>query len=184
MRIITGLYKGRTIKTVDDLSVRPATGRVRQTLFNMLANRIDFDGIRVLDLFAGSGSLGLEALSRGAAQVTFVEQSELAIGFIEQNVHALDCEDAVEILPMDAMGFLEARHETYDLVFADPPYSFAQTDRIPGLLFHHGMISPGGYLLIEHSTELRFESTPLYVAGPEKKFGRTLVTFFHQPVKT
>lgn len=183
MRIITGLYKGRVLRTVQDLSVRPATERVRQTLFNMLVNRIAFEGITVLDLFAGSGSLGFEALSRGAARVTFVEQSDEASEFIEENARALDCEDAVEILQMDAMGFLAARHGTYDLVFADPPYSFVQTDRIPGLLFEHGMIRPAGYLLIEHARDLRFESTPLYTAGPEKKFGHTLVTFFHQPVK-
>jgi 16S rRNA (guanine966-N2)-methyltransferase len=183
MRIITGLYKGRVIKTVQDLSVRPATERVRQTLFNMLANRIDFEGIAVLDIFAGSGSLGFEALSRGAARVTFVEESEEAIGFLEENARALDCEDAVEILQMDAMGILAARHGSYDLVFADPPYAYEHTQKIPGLLFEHGMIRPGGYLLIEHSKELRFENTPLYAAGPEKKFGRTLVTFFQQPAK-
>ncbi len=183
MRIITGLYKGRVLKTVRDLSVRPATERVRQTLFNMLANRIDFDGIVVLDMFAGSGSLGFEALSRGATRVTFAEQGEEAVGFLEENARMLGCEDAVEILQMDAMGLLAARHGTYDLVFADPPYSYEHTGKIPGLLFEHGMIRPGGYLLIEHSTDLRFESTQLYSAGPEKKFGRTLVTFFQQPVK-
>ncbi len=183
MRIITGLYKGRVLKTVQDLSVRPATERVRQTLFNMLANRIDFEGITVLDLFAGSGSLGFEAVSRGASRVTFVEQSDEASEFIAENARALDCDHAVEVLQMDAMGFLAARHGTYDLVFADPPYSFVQTNKIPGLLFEHAMIRPGGYLLIEHAKDLRFESTPLYAAGPEKKFGRTFVTFFHQPVK-
>ncbi len=80
----------------------------------------------MLDLFAGSGSLGLEALSRGAGRVTFVEESDEAIGYIEENVRTLDCEDAVEILAMDAMGFLHAGHGTYDLVFADPPYSLRQ----------------------------------------------------------
>ncbi len=183
MRIITGLYKGRVIKTVQDLSVRPATERVRQTLFNMLANRIDFGGITVLDLFAGSGSLGLEALSRGAARVTFVEQGDEAIGFIEENVRALGCEDAAELLPVDAMDFLAAGRGSYDLAFADPPYAFEHTARIPGLMFERGMVKQGGYLLIEHAKDLRFESAPLYVAGPEKKFGRTLVTFFQQSVK-
>ena len=131
MRIITGLYKGRVLKTVRDLSVRPATERVRQTLFNMLANRIDFEGISVLDMFAGSGSLGFEALSRGAARVTFVEDSEEAAGFLEENARLLGCEDAVEILQMDAMGLLNARHGIYDLVFADPPYSYEHTGEIP-----------------------------------------------------
>ena len=85
MRIIAGLYKGRELQTVPDLSVRPATGRVRQTLFDMLTSRLSFDGLHVLDLFAGCGSLGFEALSRGAASVTFVESSPAALEFIEKN---------------------------------------------------------------------------------------------------
>lgn len=184
MRIITGLYKGRTIKTVKDLSVRPATERVRQTLFNMLANRVDFVGIAVLDLFAGSGSLGLEALSRGAARATFVEEGEEAIRYIEQNVRALECEGATEIVQIDALRFIAAAHGTYDLVFADPPYAFEDTGRLPELLFGRGLVAPGGYLLIEHASDLRFESAPAYAVGPQKKFGRTLVTFFHHPGET
>ncbi|MEK7250587.1 MAG: RsmD family RNA methyltransferase, partial [Bacteroidota bacterium] len=82
MRVISGIYKGRILKTVNDLSVRPVTDRVKQTLFDMLINRIEMDSATVLDLFAGSGGLGIEALSRGAAHVTFVESDSEAAHYI------------------------------------------------------------------------------------------------------
>jgi 16S rRNA (guanine966-N2)-methyltransferase len=178
MRIIAGLYKGRVIKTVNDLSVRPATDRVKQTLFDILTNRITFNGARVLDLFAGSGNLGIEALSRGAQHVTFVEDNEVAAHYIEQNVRSLGCEEATEIHVTDALGFVSRCTTSYDLIFADPPYAFERMEEIPELLFKKHMLKPHGYLLVEHTKEHRFESTPLFLAGPEKRFGRTVVTFF------
>ena len=178
MRVITGLYKGRTIRTVQDLSVRPATDRVRVTIFNMLASRMAFDGARVLDLFAGSGSLGIEALSRGAAHATFVEQGSAAAEYLEENVRLLGCIAATEIAEMDALSYLGTVRGDFDLVFADPPYEFARTAELPGLIFGRGIVRPGGYLVIEHAHDLHFEGTPDWTAGPEKKFGRTLVTFF------
>lgn len=180
MRIIAGQYKGRIISTVKDLSVRPALDRVRQTIFDMLTNRLDLDGATVLDLFAGSGSLGIEALSRGAAAATFVESGEEAAEFIEKNVRMLGCLEATEILQMDAMAFLRGKRPAYDLVFADPPYRFERTEELPAIIFGQKIVRPGGYLLIEHTTDLRFESTPVYAAGPEKRFGRTVVTFFQE----
>lgn len=178
MRIITGLYKGRRLSTVPDLSVRPATERVRQTLFNMLENRIAFDGITVLNLFAGSGSLGFEALSRGARRVVFVERDEDALHHLEVNATALGCLDDVEILAMDALQFITMTSDRFALVFADPPYAFPDTAAIPQELFSRNIVSDDGYLLIEHSSVLHFSDTALYAAGPEKKFGRTCVTFF------
>ncbi len=182
MRIITGVYKGRRLSTVPDLSVRPATERVRQTLFNMLVNRIAFEGITVVDLFAGSGSLGFEALSRGAARVIFIERELNALHHLEENAAALGCLDAVEILSMDAMQYIRTTADHTLLAFADPPYAYAETDQIPREMFSRGIVHEGGYLLIEHASELHFEGTDLYSAGPQKKFGRTCVTFF-QPRK-
>jgi len=180
MRVITGLYKGRTIKTVRDLSVRPATDRVRQTIFNMLENRMLLEGSSVLDLFAGSGSLGIEALSRGAAHVTFVESGREAVTYLDENLRTLGCEAATEVYGMDVAGFLDRHRGTHDLVFADPPYAYGGTADLPRRIFGKGMIRPGGYLLIEHAKDLHFENTPQYRVGPEKRFGRTLVTFFQE----
>ncbi len=181
MRIITGLYKGRVIKTVNDLSVRPATDRVKKTIFDMLSVRIDFDGIHVLDLFAGSGNLGIEALSRGAAKTVFVETGAEAMDFIEENIRMLGCESATEFFQVDALSYIRGKRQKFDLVFADPPYKYEHTAQLPELIFASGILNPGGYLLIEHSSDFHFESTILYKAGPEKKFGRTLVTFFQHP---
>ena len=181
MRVITGLYKGRILKTVNDLSVRPATDRVKQTIFDMLSTRIELEGAKVLDLFAGSGSLGIEALSRGANHVTFIETSGDALDYIEKNIEMLGCEDATEILSMDAMQYLRRSQEQYDVIFADPPYSYEETANIPPVVFQDRTLKRHGYLLIEHASTLQFSSTSFYQAGPSRKFGRTIVTFFQHP---
>ena len=178
MRVISGIYRGRTLRTVRDLSVRPATDRVRQAVFDMLANRIEFEGARVLDLFAGSGSLGIEALSRGAAHATFVENAHEAAEFIELNLRTLGCADAALVLEIDAMGFVRPGNGPFDIVFADPPYAFARTAEIPGAVFSSGILRQRGYLLIEHAGDVSFGDAPDYRAGPVKRFGRTHVTFF------
>ncbi len=178
MRVTGGEFRGRILRTVNDLSVRPATDRVRQTLFNMLVHRLDFDDLEVLDLFAGSGSLGIEALSRGAARAVFVEGNRQAMEFLESNIDRLGCTDRSELLGVDAVAYLDQSGETFGLVFADPPYDFEATARLPAIAFSRGVVAPGGYLLIEHTTDLRFQDTPLYAVGPVKKFGRTVVTFF------
>jgi 16S rRNA (guanine966-N2)-methyltransferase len=181
MRVIAGLYKGRILKTVGDLSVRPATDRVKQTIFDMLVNRVEMDGAHVLDLFAGSGSLGIEALSRGAEHVTFVENNPEAIDFIEKNAETLGCNENVDIIATDAMRYLRETRQKYNVIFADPPYIFEETATIPSVSFTEHRVAQHGYLLIEHASILAFESTPLYHAGPTKKFGRTHVTFFQHP---
>lgn len=183
MRVITGLYKGRRLRTVKDLSVRPATDRVRQTIFNMLMNRLEFEGATVLDLFAGSGSLGIEAISRGAASATFVEQNREAADLIEENVATLGCEERAEVLNMDAMDYIRRAEGAFHLVFADPPYAYDGIGELPRAIFSRNLVRPEGYLLIEHHRGAKFESTTLYHAGPEKRFGRTLVTFFHHSGK-
>ncbi len=182
MRIITGLYRGRTIRTVGGLSVRPATDRVRQAVFNMLSNRMQLKGASVLDLFAGSGSLGLEALSRRAASAVFVEGEKNAAEIIEETVREFGCRSAAVVVCTDAMAYLERESESYDLIFADPPYAFAGTPELPRIIFSRGLVRSGGYLLIEHARPLSFRSTELYTAGPEKRFGRTIVTFFQGAV--
>jgi 16S rRNA (guanine966-N2)-methyltransferase len=180
MRIIAGKYRGRRLDTVDDLSVRPATDRVRQTIFDMLSSRVALEGAEVLDLFAGSGSLGYEAVSRGARHVTFVESNHRALPFLQKTARSFGCLEDVTILPMDALHFVEQCRDTFALVFADPPYAYAQTPDLPALIFRQGLVRRDGYLLIEHAHPQRFSTTAEYVAGPEKRFGRTLITFFQQ----
>lgn len=184
MRVISGIYKGRILKTVNNFTVRPATDRVKQTLFDMLTNRIEMDGITALDLFAGSGGLGIEALSRGAARATFVEGNTDAANFIETNVQMLGCEADTEIIETDALSYINRCKSSFDLIFADPPYKFPETPELPERIFKANLLNDNGYLLIEHTTDLKFESTDLYRAGPEKRFGRTVVTFFQHQSET
>ena len=178
MRVTTGLYKGRVLRTVDDLSVRPATDRVRQTIFNVLTHRMVLEGCTVLDLFAGSGSLGIEALSRGAAHATFVESGDEAVSWLEANIAMLGCDEQASILQMDARQFLGQARGPFDLIFVDPPYAFPGTAALPEEIFGRRLLAPDGYMLIEHAKEISFASTPLYTVGPVKPFGRTIVTFF------
>ncbi|HSQ74875.1 MAG TPA: 16S rRNA (guanine(966)-N(2))-methyltransferase RsmD [Bacteroidota bacterium] len=178
MRVTTGKFKGRTLRTVQDLSVRPATDRVRQTIFNVLAHRMVLDGCRVLDLFAGSGSLGIEALSRGAAHATFVEEDGNALEYLEANLGMLGAEADATVLQMDAIHFLRQSSEPFDLIFADPPYAYAATAEIPQEVFSRSLLTGDGYLLIEHARPLEFAPSAAWTTGPVKQFGRTVVTFF------
>lgn len=178
MRVIAGEFRGRSLVTVADRSVRPATDRVRQTLFDLLATRLDLDGARVLDLFAGSGSLGIEALSRGAGEAVFVEASGEAARRITRNLETLRCTERARVVVMDANMFLRGTHRPYDLVFADPPYAFERTAELPEVILGRGLVAPEGFLLIEHTTALTFTDTDRYRVGPVRRFGRTVVTFF------
>jgi 16S rRNA (guanine966-N2)-methyltransferase len=178
MRVTTGLYKGRTIDTVKDRSVRPATDRVRQAIFNVLANRLLLKGSAVLDLFAGSGSLGIEALSRGAIHAVFVEDDRHAASCIEKNVRKLGCEAVTEIVVMDARAYIDSARKTFDLVFADPPYAYGYTELLPSLVFGGGLVHGRGFLVIEHAADRAFAGTSRYSVGPVKRFGRTCVSFF------
>ncbi len=109
MRVIAGKYKGRQLRTVADLSVRPATSRVKSSVFNILQNRIDWGESLVLDLFAGSGSLGIEALSRGARRVVFVENSKRAVEYLKQNIALISAEPESEVVAADVFDTSRGR---------------------------------------------------------------------------
>jgi len=178
MRVIAGTYKGRRLRTVSNLSVRPATDRVKQTIFDLLMTRLDLSGTRVLDLFAGSGSLGIEALSRGASYALFLENNEEAAELIENNLSHLGCTDRSAVFVSDAMRMQLRGEAPFDLIFADPPYAFASTAEIPAMIRKNGFLTQDGYLIMEHAPHLTFSAVEGFAIGPTKKFGRTLVTFF------
>jgi 16S rRNA (guanine966-N2)-methyltransferase len=178
MRITTGRFKGRTVQTVGDLSVRPATDRARQTIFNILAARIALEGVSVLDLFAGSGSLGLEALSRGAARAVFVESSREASRVLETTIGRFGCQEQADVLTMDARMFLAGNRERFDVVFSDPPYSYPETAGMPDDVIAGGHLAPGGILLIEHATGLEFPPSQRWELFTGRRFGRTTLSFF------
>ena len=172
MRIVAGRWGSRRIEAPRGPQTRPTSDRVREALFSILAERVE--GARVLDLFAGSGALGLEALSRGAAQVTFVDSAPAAIRAVRANLDDLGA--TAEVRRVDALRFLraasgEARH--YDLVLLDPPYRLAPrlgrelSEALPALLAHDGLVVSESDRRAPLALDLRLQD--------ERRYGDTLI---------
>ena len=156
MRIIGGQWKRTPIAVLDLPGLRPTPDRVRETLFNWLGQ--DLSGWRCLDLYAGSGALGFEAASRGAAQVTLIEREPRAVAALKDLKSRLNAE-SVEIVQADARAWLSARRGAYDLVFLDPPFASGELARIlPSLA---AVLAPGAALYIEAAESLRPQAPPL-----------------------
>ena len=135
MRVIAGKYKGRILKTVPDNSVRPATDKVKGAIFNVMQSRVDWAQSSVLDLFAGSGSVGIEALSRGAKKVVFVENSRNALQFLKLNLESIGANGDSQVIYGDVNNFLRAGSRKYDVVFADPPYAMETLGKLARIYF-------------------------------------------------
>jgi 16S rRNA (guanine966-N2)-methyltransferase len=150
MRIIAGEWRGRVIEAPPGQSTRPTADRVRETLFSMLASRLGtFEDLRVADLFAGSGALGLEALSRGAASAVFVEQDAKATAAIKRNAERLGALDRVRILGGSALVL--PRSDPFDLILADPPYAAASGTTAVNAVAAANWLAPGGWMSVETS---------------------------------
>ena len=175
MRIIAGEFRGRSLESVRDLSVRPTTDRAKQTIFDVLANRIEFEGLDVLDLFAGSGSLGLEALSRGAKSVTFIDNSRKSLEVLEKNVASLGCEPLCSVYQADVFWYLKNINRTYGLVFTDPPYKLENIGMLPNAIYDSGIVRNGTYVVMEHSRESVIELNEQKYEILRKAFGQTTV---------
>ncbi len=175
MRIIAGTYRGRILSSPRDLSVRPTTDRAKQTIFDILANRVVFDGLNVLDLFSGSGSLGLEAISRGAASVTFVDRSRDSLELLRKNVQTLDCEDRCIIYQADVFWYLKNTKSQFDLVFVDPPYKLENIGTLPRAIYDAGILRENAYVVMEHSRESTIDLDGSAYAVTRKPFGQTTV---------
>lgn len=150
MRIIAGEWRGRTIEAPPGVATRPTADRVRETLFSMLASRLgSFGDLRVADLFAGSGALGLEALSRGAASATFVESDREAAASIRRNAEKLGAADRVRVIGGSALSL--PRSDPFDLIFADPPYAAGSGSSVVRSVVNAGWLARGGWLSVETS---------------------------------
>ncbi|MDH4350687.1 MAG: 16S rRNA (guanine(966)-N(2))-methyltransferase RsmD [Gemmatimonadota bacterium] len=171
MRIIAGELRGRRLRATPDRRVRPTTDRVREAWFSILGP--DVHGARVLDLFAGSGALGLEALSRGATHATFVELSQPSLAALRDNVTTLGLETRVAIRRADALRFVaKLASGAFDLAFADPPYATGQAEA----LRDQWRAAPFARILgIEHPASLDLAGTDT------RRYGNTALTFFHRP---
>ena len=160
MRIIAGKWRGRTLEAPSGLATRPTADRVRETLFSMLASRLgSFEDLRVADLYAGSGALGFEALSRGAGSATFVEHDPQASAIIRRNAVKLGVEP--RLLSNSALAL--PRSEPFDLIFADPPYAAGSGNALVRSVVHADWLAPGGWLSIETSRDEIVETSELEI---------------------
>lgn len=179
MRVIAGSLRGRPLQAPAGLDTRPTGDRVREALFSMLASRLgSFEGLRVADLYAGSGALGLEAVSRGAAQATFVESNRAAIAAIKANCAALGVVDKVQVLASSALAL--PRSEPFDLVLADPPYRPGSGSAAVKAVADSGWLAPGGWLSVE--TRRGEPVEPLdYSVELVRDIGRARLTLLRRP---
>jgi 16S rRNA (guanine(966)-N(2))-methyltransferase RsmD len=160
MRIIAGSYRSRILKSLKGLALRPTSDRLRETLFNVLGPTVA--GARFLDVFAGTGAVGIEALSRGATQAAFIENHAPAAALIRRNLESLGVRSGALVLPVDAvrgLEKLEARHRpgdpAFDFVFIDPPYAAAEEyDRVLSFLGNASFLAPGATVVAEHRRTL------------------------------
>jgi len=169
MRVIAGELGGRRLVTPGGTSTRPTTDRVREAVFNSLASAGVLDGALVVDLFAGSGAVGIEALSRGAARCVFVERDRSALRALEENLDALDLRDRAEVIGSDAMATV--RGFDADIVFADPPYDFDRWDELLDRVAADLVVAESGEAI---------EVPVGWTAARSKRYGRTRVTFIER----
>ena len=174
MRVVGGDLRGRTLRAVPGRSTRPTADRVRQSLFDVLGQRCD--GLHVLDLYAGTGALSLEALSRGAAHATLIEQDAKAAQIILRNARELGCEDRCTLVRDEVARALPRLAGPFDLVFSDPPYALRAAQETLDALLRLGLVAPQGRLVLERD---RREARPALAVelelADERRYGDTVV---------
>jgi 16S rRNA (guanine(966)-N(2))-methyltransferase RsmD len=176
MRIITGKFKGRSLDIPKTDKVRPTSDRTKEGIFSVIAARRYFDQLRILDLFAGSGNLGIEAISRGAVHCTFVDDEPAHISHIQKVAASFGIENLVQTLVMDTQEFLEKNSPPFDLIFADPPYDYYAMQELPDLILEKNLLADEGWLILEHDKHNNFTEHPNCVFS--KAYGRTTATIF------
>lgn len=179
MRIISGELRGRLIKVPDSKLIRPTTDRVRETLFNLLNNRLDFEGIDVLDIYSGSGSLGFECISRGAATVSFVEKNFPIYKNLEENIKSLGLAKQCKIHKMEAVKFSTwDEHPRYDLILADPPFFEYDVITVVKNFLANGFLKEDGRIIVERSVQTKEKDMEGFGIEPFKKVGDSLLYEF------
>ncbi len=181
MRVIGGQSKGKRLMSPRGLKIRPTAGKVKEALFSILADRIN--GARVLDLFAGLGSVGIEALSRGAARVDFVEQDPESLRFLKENLDRCGLSPKGIVHPKNIYSFLKRlkkQPELFDIIFVDPPYHTEILRKLLPLLSRGDIITPAGVMVIEHFHKLSLpDSIGAFVRSRTQRYGDTLLSFYH-----
>lgn len=176
MRIIGGRFGGIHFQPPAKTPARPTTDLAKEGLFNILENRRSLEGLHCLDLFAGTGSISYELVSRGATSVTLVERDPGNLRFIRQMAKKLGISSQFTLKGMDVFRFLKDVEDEYDFIFAGPPYALAQIDDIPRRIQEKNLLRPEGLLVLEHTPRNAYESFPGFFRM--KNYGTTQFSFF------
>jgi 16S rRNA (guanine(966)-N(2))-methyltransferase RsmD len=179
VRIVSGILKGTVIQPPKGLPVRPTTDRAKESLFNILENRIDFNKLKVLDLFSGTGNITYEFYSRGVQQITAVDIHHGCTAFIKSMAAKYQMH-SVDVVKKNVYQFVKQCNLSYDLIFADAPYAQKELHTLPALIMNNPILSPGGLLIIEHESRLSFEQE----IGFEnvRVYGQSAFSFFTKAI--
>ena len=176
MRIISGKWGGRRISPPNNMPhTRPTTDIAKEGLFNILQNRMDFEGIKTLDLFGGTGCISYELGSRGAAEMTIIEKDNTMHAFIKKNLDMLGATNA-KVLKMDVFSYLNTCTETFEFIFAGPPYALGSIDELPKIIVSRKLIAKSGFFVLEHTPRNHYEKFEGF--SFMRNYGTTLFSFF------
>jgi len=181
MRIITGILKGRILNIPKGLSVRPTSDRTKESMFSILETHLGLRNRTILDLFAGSGNLGFEAISRGASKVVAVEKDRSNTELIEKTADKFKIANLISVRKADVANFLRSPAIPFDIVFADPPYNYPQMEEMIELITQHGWLKRKGWLLLEHDKRHDFTNHEECIMA--RSYGRTIVSIFEPAEK-
>ncbi|MFT4758736.1 MAG: 16S rRNA (guanine966-N2)-methyltransferase [Paraglaciecola sp.] len=177
MRIIGGEFKGRRFNPpAKNWPTRPTTDYAKEGLFNILYNNFNFEDLKVLDLFGGTGNHSYEFISRGCRDVTYVDKFGGCVNFVRKTSEELKIQDYLKIHRADVFKFIQRAHETYDYIFAGPPYPLPILDTIPDKIFEKGILNENGWFVMEHNPNHNFEKHPNFVQS--RNYGTTIFSFF------
>lgn len=177
MRIIAGSLRGRRLNPPTSLPVRPTTDMARESLFNILNNYVDYEECQVMDLFAGTGAVSFEFISRGVKEVTSIDINNQCTDFIKSTAQQLRVNN-IHVVRADVFDLLKRAYKKFDIVFADPPYAMEDLEKLPDLIFEHNILTEEGIFVLEHPKEYQFEEHDHF--WQHRHYGKVNFTFFAQ----
>ena len=179
MRVITGIARGRKLKELPGMETRPTTDKVKESVFNIV--QFDIEGRQVLDLFGGTGQMGIEALSRGAAHCTFVDLRKEAAGVIRENLAHTRLADQARVIQGDYLAFLTGCREKFDLIFLDPPYGTGMLEKALETIAKIDIVTEHGIIVCESAAEAALPELPApYQMGRDYRYGKIKITLYHR----
>lgn len=181
MRVITGTARGRRLGELEGMDTRPTYDRVKEAMFNII--QFDIEGRQVLDLFAGTGQLGIECLSRGAKHCTFVDQRRDCVKLVKENLQRCDLSEGGRVVQGDAIGFLNTTQEQYHLIFLDPPYDTGLLDAALKKIAVIDIVAENGIIVCESRTEKVLPELPApFRKSRDYRYGKTKITLYRKEV--